>query len=426
MRRFAAALDRLGPLRFALLFALGCAGLVWLLGGIGTSWWWHPPGFVNATGADIGRDFISFYSASTLALSSQPSAVYDFATLQATHEAVIGAPVAGFIFLYPPTYLLLVTPLALAPYLVALALWLIVPLLALLRLLRRIAPHPLAPIAALLFPGTSQCLISGQNGVISALILAGGLLGLERRPVLAGLIFSSLSYKPHLAGAVFAALFFGRHWRALAAALLGVVVLAVASVAAFGIGPWAAFSGEFAAVRWMVESGAFRWDRMASVFAAARLAGLGLTGSYLLQGLVTLAALAALAWTWRRQGSLALRGSVLVLTIPLMTPYVFDYDLVMLLLPLAWLLRAGMATGFRRGEAVLLAATWACPVTGWLLAEWSHLQATPVVILLLLWVTLRRVAAETADPRHPRLSAPFKPKLIGQSVRADRRSGSPA
>jgi len=397
-RRFLMHLDRLGPLNFAILFTLFCASAVWLVGGLVTSWWWHPPGFVNDLGADIGRDFIIFYSGSTAVLAGHAGAVYNSDAFHAINETVIGAPVAPFAFLYPPTYLLLLAPLALAPYLVSLVLWLAVPLLALMRFLRRIMPHPLTPLVALIFPGTSQCLLSGQNGILSALMLAGGLLNLEKRPVFAGLIFAFLSYKPHLAIAVFAVLFFGRHWRALSSALIGTAILGVASVAAFGIEPWAAFFASFGETRMIIETGVVPWDRMVSIFAAARLAGLGITASYLLQIAVALGTLATLAWTWRRRnGSLALRGSVLIIAIPLMTPYVYDYDLVMLLLPIAWLVRAGMAVGFRRGEAALLAAAWACPVAGWLFAEWSHLQVTPIVLMLLLCTTARCVAADTGS-----------------------------
>jgi len=45
-------------------------------------------------------------------------------------------------------------------------------------------------------------------------------------------------------------------------------------------------------------------------------------------------------------------GSALVLSIPLTTPYAYyDYDLVMLLLPLAWLLRRARATGSAAASA---------------------------------------------------------------------------
>jgi hypothetical protein len=129
---------------------------------------------------------------------------------------------------------------------------------------------------------------------------------------------------------------------------------------------------------------------MATAFASARLAGLGIAASYGLQIGVAILALGVLAQLWWRRVPLALRGSALVLAIPLTTPYAYDYDLVMLLLPLAWLLQEARATGLRRGEAMLLAAVWALPVAGKFIAEATALQPTWLVLLLLLLATWRR------------------------------------
>jgi hypothetical protein len=75
---------------------------------------------------------------------------------------------------------------------------------------------------------------------------------------------------------------------------------------------------------------------------------------------------------------------------------------VLLLLPMAWLGWAGLATGFRSGEVPLLVAAWVSPVVGWLLAEQSHVLLTPVVLALLLLSVLRRVHSSsptlTASP----------------------------
>jgi hypothetical protein len=386
-------IERLGPVRFAAVFAVLLASACWLAGGIGTSWWWHPPGLVNAGGSAIGRDFVAPWSASAMALAGHPAAAYDQAALRAAEAQTIGAPVPFIAWFYLPTFLLLVLPLATLPYLAALVLWLGVPFVALARLVRRIAPHPLAPVAALIFPGTAQCLISGQNGIFSAALLAGGLLTLETRPALAGLLFGLLSYKPQIAVAAFAALLFGRHWRSLAVASATALALAAASLAVLGVEPWRAGLQALGAARTALETGQISWDRLATVFGAARLVGAGIASAYALQLLAALGAMGVLWWAWRRPAPLALRGSALALAIPLTTPYAFDYDLVLLLLPLAWLLQAGLATGFRRGEIALLALAWASPVAGWLLALWSHLLLTPVVLLLLLLATLRRVIA---------------------------------
>ncbi len=396
VRRACAIASRLRPLPFALLFALLFASAVWVYGGLEASWSRNPPALVNPGGNPIGRDFVAFWSASSLALAGEPAAPYDPARLSAAERDAVGIPVGFFAWFYPPIFLVLALPLATMPYLVALGLWLAVPVLAFARLLRRAAPHPLAPAAALIFPGTAQCLISGQNGIISAALITGGLLHLERRPVLAGVFFGTLTYKPQIAATAFAALLFGRHWRTLGAALATVLVLAAASAAAFGVAPWMAFLAHAGDARIALETGQLPWPRMVTTFAAARLAGAGIGLSYALHGAVAGAALVALTHAWRQSAPLALRGTALVLAIPLVTPFAYDYDLVMLLLAIASLVQAGAATGFRRGEIALLVLVWASPVAGWLFAQWSHILLTPILLALLLWTTLRRLALTVA------------------------------
>jgi hypothetical protein len=390
--RLLAELDRLGLLRFALLFAILSVSLAWLAVGLLNSWWWHPPAFVNGGGANIGRDFVALWSAASLALGGAPASGYDQSLIHAAEQTAIGAPVGLITWYYPPSFLLLVLPLALLPYLAAAALWTAGTFAVFTGVLQRIAPHPLTWLAALIFPATAQCLISGQNGAFSAALIAGGLLSLERRPVLSGLCWGLLAYKPQMAVAAFAALAFGRFWRVLAISAGVAVALAVASLAILGPEPWLAFLRGLGEARAMLESGRVPWDRMATVFASARLAGLGVAVAYALQIAVALAALIMLAQVWWRRAPLTLAGSILVLSIPLTTPYAYDYDLVMLLLPLAWLLQEARATGFRHGEAALLVAAWAVPVAGKFIAEATHLQPTWVVLLLLLLATWRRAA----------------------------------
>jgi hypothetical protein len=415
--RVQAELDRLGRLRFAFLSLLVCLSLAWLAGGLLNSWWWHPPGFVNAGGANIGRDFVALWTAASLALSGEPAAGYDQVLLHAAELTTIGAPVGLITWHYPPSFLMLVLPLALLPYPAAAALWVAGTFGAFAKLFQRVAAFPLTWIAALIFPATAQCLISGQNGALSAALIAGGLLSLESRPLLSGLCWGLLSYKPQFAVAAFAALVFGRHWRALAVAVAVAVALCVASLAVLGVEPWLAFLRGLGEARALLEAGRVPWDRMATAFAAARLAGLGIAASYALQIAVALVALGVLAHLWWRRAPLPLAGSALVLSMPLTTPYAYDYDLVMLLLPLAWLIEAARATGFRRGEAILLAAAWATPVAGKFVAEATKLQPTWLILMLLLLATWRRaleafsaeVDAGSAPKMRPNqgISAPF-------------------
>ena len=256
--------------------------------------------------------------------------------------------------------------------------------------MRPFANHPLADLRALIFPGTVQSLLTGQNGVLSTLLVVSGLANLEKRPVVAGMILGTLSYKPQMAIAVYAALLFGRHWRSLGVSIATAAALCLASLVVFGIEPWTAFFAESGYARELLETGEAPWDRITTVFAAARLAGVGVADSYLLQSIVACGAFAGLFLVWRRPVPIGLRLAVLAAVIPLTTPYAHDYDLVIILPALVWLARNGMATGFRRGECAVVAAAWAVPVLGWVLVPSLHLQLTPIVLILLLLVILRR------------------------------------
>lgn len=394
-----AELDRLGRLRFALLSLIACLSAAWLVGGLLNSWWWHPPGFVNAGGANVGRDFVAVWSAASLALGGAPAAGYDQALLHAAEQTAIGAPVGLITWQYPPSFLLLVLPLALLPYPAAAALWVAGTFAVFARLLGRAATNSLAWLAALIFPATAQCLISGQNGAFSAALIAGGLLSLERRPIVSGLCWGLLAYKPQMAAAAFAALAFGRYWRVLGIAATVTVALTLLSLAILGVEPWLAFLHGLGEVRALLDAGRVPWDRMATVYASARLLGLGIAPSYAAQIVVAIAALAMLAQLWWRRVPLALAGSALVLSIPLTTPYAFDYDLVMLLLPIAWLVQQARSTEFRLGEVALLIAAWAVPVAGKLVAEATAFQPTWLILLLLLITVWRRAAASAPSAR---------------------------
>ena len=68
------------------------------------------------------------------------------------------------------------------------------------------------------------------------------------------------------------------------------------------------------------------WTKMTTIFAAARLAGFHYHQAILVPGIVAMGVAGAVAWVWRRDQPLALRGSVLVVGAFLATPYAFEYD----------------------------------------------------------------------------------------------------
>jgi hypothetical protein len=106
-------------------------------------------------GEPIGADFTAFYAASSLALAGHPSGVYNFSLLRHEEKAIFHTDVA-LPWIYPPSFLLVVLPVALLPYLIALAVWLLSTLFLFTFVAYRAAPHPLTPWLTLAFPGCSS------------------------------------------------------------------------------------------------------------------------------------------------------------------------------------------------------------------------------------------------------------------------------
>ncbi len=348
--------------------------------------------YTGNVGNPLGLDFSYCWSAALLALGGEPSAVYDYSRLAAVEMAHFQVK-ALLPWLYPPTYLLLVLPFGLLPYHAALAVWLSTTLSGYLFILRLIAPHPRTILFALAFPAVFMNLFYGQNGFLSGIFLGGGLLLLDRSPAAAGLLFALLTYKPHLAVLVPLALAAGRRWRALLAMLVWTAALFLATALTMGFQVWTAFFHHLLMALKTIEAGGLKifWI-MSSAFAAVILGGGGVAGARILQGAVMLVAAAFVVRVWRRETAPGVRNAALVLGILLFIPYGYVYDLALLALPLAWLGWDGFTRGWLPGERTCLLLGWLAPLVLPLLAMTTRVQIFPLVLMLLIFLALRRSA----------------------------------
>lgn len=369
--------------------------LIWLLAS---------RGLVDPGGHPIGADFIDPWSASWLALRGTPWAAYDVAHLWAAERAAVGFPSVGFAgFHYPPMYLVMVLPLALLPYVWSLIAWTVTTAAAYIAVLWKIDPEGDSIWLAIAFPGALVNLTNGQNGFLTMALLGGALLSIRRRPVLAGVLFGLMSYKPQYG--VLVPLFLlitsvadgfppqvdnGR-WRAIAAASVTVVLLAALSLAMFGEQTWQAFFASVSFTRHVVlEQGGSGFEKLQSAFAAARLWGFSIATSYAFQAAVSLMTAIAVIWIWRRTAKFELQAAALATGILLMTPYMMDYDLVVLALPIAWLALEGRRSGFLPWEKSLLTLAWFLPLFARTLAGKAMIPIAPLVMMLLLAAIARR------------------------------------
>jgi len=369
--------DRLRDYPRILLISYAVIALVVWLGGI-----WS----VSRT------DFITFHAASRMAAQGQAAAVWDTAAIREAEKALGGE--ATFAFHYPPTFLVLLTPLAFLSTNLAMILWGGAGLALCAYAAVRLAPGHLLLAAAT--PAIWVNLFQGQNGMISTGLFAIGMWQLPRKPVAAGACLGLLLFKPHLGVLALWALFCGREWRALKISILTASGLGLLSLIVLGPESWQAFLENIPdAMRYSTPLAFDNGVRMASVKAAMVRMGLANGSAEFLQAAIGLVAVAMIGVTWwSRRATTELRVTVLAAGIVLAAPFLWDYDLGILVVPLAFFAQTGrtMRTWHEVTGMLCYAAPLAATIAGML-----HFPLVPLCASALIAVALvRQRAAETA------------------------------
>jgi hypothetical protein len=286
----------------------------------------------------FGADFINYWTAAYLGLAGRAHEIYNWYAFHHAQEIVVGAPIGPFHYSYPPVLIIMTLPLAVLPYVPALFAWLVSSWFAFYAALRAAMPRSGSLLLALAVPAGYINTAGGQNGYWTAAFLGGGLVMLERRPVVAGVLFGLLCYKPHLGLLIPVFLIAGRQWRAFFAASATVIALVAASVLAFGPEIWMEYAASASKLRqWILEDGKDTFHRMLSVFVAMRRLGLDVFAAYAIQAAVAVAAATIVAAAWYRDAPAPIRYSLAVLGTFLATPYLQDYDLIVAAFVVAWL-----------------------------------------------------------------------------------------
>jgi Glycosyltransferase family 87 len=348
----AATLSSQSQWQLARPFALGCLALgvgqaVFLAAAFIKGTW-----LLDPTGQAIATDFVNVWAAGRQVLAGEPAAVYDVALHKAAEVAAVGHGFAGeFPWVYPPAYLFVAALLALLPHVAACATWLALTFPAYVAVIRAIVGHRLGILLACAYPGLLANAAVGQNGFASAALLGGALLLMQRNPIMAGCLVGLLSFKPHLGILLPIVLVAGGYWRAFASAAVVVALLALAAWAAFGLDTWVAFLHSLSsASQSTLEQGRADWAKLQSLYGLVRMAGAPSAFAWAMQGMLAGAVAVSLVALWRSRASFDLKAAALATGALLATPYVFLYDLVVLAVAMAFLLRASAKDGPVPGE----------------------------------------------------------------------------
>ena len=351
---------------------------------------------IDRNGKPIGTDFSNVYAAGVLTLSGRAPDAYDPALQHAAEKAVFeGRDVPFFGWHYPPFFLMAAALLALMPYGLALLCWLAVSLPAFMAAVHAIVPRRETLLATAAFPAVFVNIGHGQNGFFTAALLGGFLTLLDRRPALAGVLLGLLSYKPQFGILIPLVLLVTGRWTTIFSAVATVIVLIVTSTLLFGMDVWQAFAESATFTRTVVlEAGGTGWEKIQSLFSAVRMWGGGIDVAYAAQGALALSLAASIVWLWRSNAAFELKASALAVASLLATPYVLDYDLVVLAVALAFFVRHGLTRGFHAYEISLLALAWAAPFLTRSIAGLSGIPLGLIVMLALYVMTLRRASTD--------------------------------
>ncbi len=384
----------------ALAFALAFFAIAFVYGGIQIA---GAHDGIQPNTIPVGSDFLALWSAGHLAAQGTPALAYTDSALFSAHKVAIPAVDKICYWFYPPIYQLLGLPFGALPYFVALPLYLLLTIGLYLGVLWKLRPKWDTLLMAGAFQGTWLCLLSGQNGFLSAALMGIGILLFHAHPARAGVVWSVLAYKPQLGLALPVALLTQRKagFRSLFAGAVAGGALVLFSLIVLGPETWQAFLATAARPLDFLKTGALPLDHMISTYAALRHVGVPHDWALGGQAVVALPALEILARVWRNPtASPARKGAGLIWGTLLTTPHLFQYELPMMGLGLILLWREAERTGWRKGEMAFLFLAWLSP-------PFLPFAGFPALLLLLLVHTLRR----TEEPHQATVPPTVSPSI---------------
>jgi arabinofuranan 3-O-arabinosyltransferase len=361
-------------------------------------WWVYDP-----NGLGIPTDFINVWAAGRLVLDGLPAQAYDWDIQKQVEVAKLGQDFVGyFAWHYPPPFLFVASLLAQLPYQTAFIGWAGVSFLLFLVAMRAIVGRAFGYLLALAIPMAFINALVGQNGFLTAALIGGALYLIPVRPVLAGICLGLLTYKPQYGLLFPIVLIAAGHWRVFISAGVTAVVLATASWLAFGIESWLAF------FHWIpkfsqtfLTEGKAPWWKLQSIFSMVRYFGGSEPLGWAFQWVLTASVAVVLALIWRSRVPYTLKAAALAAGALLTTPYLFMYDMMVLAIPVAFLIRIGLKSGFRGYELSALGVVVALIGCYMFTGIPTGLGATLVVSALIL----RRAGSWWQHEPAPRLVA---------------------
>lgn len=345
-------------------------------------------GLLYPNGTPVGGDFINLWSAARLVLSGAISDIYQVDRFMAYEQAFTGSGIGLRLWAYPPHSLLFAWPLGFLGFYPAFAVWSVAGLVLLFLGARRFGFDQLETAVILVSPATVLNLYYGQTGSFATgllLLALSARKGDDRLSIAAAAV---LTIKPQAGFLLPVAWAFQRRWRMIGWTALATIALVAIATASFGIAAWREYLADTLPKLSQLEregSGPFM-TMIPSAFMALRIAtgnaDLALAG----HAAFAIAVVAVLVIRlWRLNNRIRQCALVLIAT-ALMTPYIHNYDLALLLCGALLVARRGPETGVSSTLVkVLVGFAWALPQ--FVVALNMHgLPVSPLLVLPLLFL----------------------------------------
>lgn len=226
----------------------------------------------------------------------------------------------------------------------------------------------------------------GHNGFITAALMGFSLALLERRPWLSGMFLGVLTYKPHFGVLYPLALLYSRNWRAVAGATAISIALIIEAAIAFGLQGWWSFFHTLLDRQSTLSPDATVPLALHSVFGFLRWAEASASVSWTGHLVVSAIVAVSVGVAWAKPIPYSLKAAILCIGSVMVSPYIFYYDLCILSIAVAFLVRDGISRGFLPGERTVLLFCFA----GLFLVS---IPIGPPICAVLLVLAARRIIA---------------------------------
>jgi hypothetical protein len=230
---------------------------------------------------------------------------------------------------------------------------------------------------------------------MSTALLGSGLLLLESNPYSASILMALLCYKPNIALVCPLLLLFSRRFKAFAvftATVLGTVAI---SILFSGYKTWEAFLVNLSSVFEAVKESPEILYRIGTPYSALRLAGVDNVLSLKIQVGLMVGFIVLLGWVWHFYKEKPMTKAVTICIAMLMTPYLFEYDLALTGLAIAWFICGSQNSDLTHYEKSILIFCWLTPFINRHIALSSNIVTAPIGITALLIIAMRRLTSLT-------------------------------